>query len=139
MNIFIRWCKFNVVGAMGMVLQLAALALIDRWTGGHYLYATAAAVELTLMHNFVWHLHYTWHDRRKYGSALLPQFVRFHLSNGLVSMLGNLALMPILVQKARIPILGSNSIAILFCSVINFCLGNNWAFAIKAKATSRPL
>ncbi len=138
MNIFIRWCKFNVVGAMGMVLQLAALALIDRWTGGHYLYATAAAVELTLMHNFVWHLHYTWHDRRS-RSALLPQFVRFHLSNGLVSMLGNLALMPILVQKARIPILGSNSIAILFCSVINFCLGNNWAFAIKAKATSRPL
>ena len=78
MNIFIRWCKFNVVGAMGMVLQLAALALIDRWTGGHYLYATAAAVELTLMHNFVWHLHYTWRDRRS-RSALLAQFVRFHL------------------------------------------------------------
>ncbi|MGB0122456.1 MAG: GtrA family protein [Silvibacterium sp.] len=134
MNIFIRWCKFNVVGAMGMVLQLAALALIDRWTGGHYLCATAAAVELTLMHNFLWHLHYTWRDRRN-RSDLLPQFVRFHLSNGLVSMLGNLALMPILVQKARIPMLGSNSIAILFCSVINFCLGNNWAFAIRAKAT----
>lgn len=138
MNIFIRWWKFNVVGAMGMVLQLAALALIDRWTGGHYLYATAAAVELTLMHNFVWHLHYTWRDRRN-RSALLPQFVRFHLSNGLVSMLGNLALMPILVQKTSIPMLCSNSIAILFCSVINFCLGNNWAFAVKAKATSRLL
>ena len=50
-------------------------------------------------------------------------------------MLGNLALMPILVQKARIPMLGSNSIAILFCSVINFGLGNNWAFAERAKAT----
>ena len=138
MNIFIRWCKFNVVGAMGMVLQLAALAFIDQWTGGHYLYATAAAVELTLIHNFVWHLHYTWRDRRSH-SALLAQFVRFHLSNGLVSMLGNLALMPILVQRARIPMLGSNSIAILFCSVINFCLGDNWAFAMKAKATSRLL
>jgi putative flippase GtrA len=129
-NTFIRWCKFNLVGAMGMVLQLAALALLNRLTVGHYLYATAAAIELTLLHNFVWHLHYTWRDRRD-GSAL-TQFVRFHLSNGLVSMLGNLALMPILVQEARIPLLISNSIAILCCSIANFCLGNNWAFAVRA-------
>jgi len=91
-NTFIRWGKFNLVGAMGMVVQLTALALLNRWAPGHYLYASAAAVELTLLHNFVWHLHYTWHDRRD-DSALLTQFVRFHLSNGLVSLLGNLALM----------------------------------------------
>jgi len=30
MNTFIRWWKFNLVGAMGMVLQLVALALINR-------------------------------------------------------------------------------------------------------------
>jgi putative flippase GtrA len=122
------------VGAIGAILQLAALALINRCTVGHYLYATAAAVELTLVHNFVWHIHYTWRDRRG-GSALLAPFVRFHLSNGLVSMLGNLALMPILIREARIPLLISNSIAILCCSIINFCLGDNWAFAVKAKAT----
>lgn len=130
MNTFIRWCKFNVVGAMGMVLQLAALAVIDRWAAGHYLYATAAAIELTLVHNFVWHLRYTWRDRRD-GSAL-GQFVRFHLSNGLVSMLGNLALMPILVSEARMPLLIADSIAILCCSIINFCLGDHWAFAVRA-------
>lgn len=89
MNILIRWWKFNVVGAMGMVVQLAALALFDRWTAGRYLSATAAAIELALLHNFVWHLHYTWRDRRD-NSAVLSQFVRFHLSNGLVSMAGNL-------------------------------------------------
>ena len=130
MNTFIRWCKFNLVGALGMVLQLASLALFDRWTGGHYLVATAAAIELTLLHNFVWHLHYTWRDRRG-NSALLAQLIRFHLSNGLVSMLGNLALMPILVQEARIPLLISNTIAILCCSIVNFCLGDNWAFAVR--------
>jgi putative flippase GtrA len=126
-NTFIRWCKFNVVGAMGMILQLVVLALLARWAGGHYLYASAAAVELTLVHNFVWHVHYTWRDRRD-DSALLSQFVRFHLSNGLVSLLGNLALMRILVQEARIPLLASNGIAILCCSIVNFCLGNSWAF-----------
>jgi putative flippase GtrA len=133
MNTLIRWGKFNLVGAMGMVLQLAALALINRWTAGHYLFASAAAIELTLLHNFVWHLHYTWRDRRD-NSALLAQLVRFHLSNGLVSMLGNLALMRILVQQAHLPLLVSNGIAILCCSIANFCLGNHWAFAARTQA-----
>ena len=128
MNTFLRWWKFNLVGAMGMVVQLAALALLNRWAAGQYLFASAAAIELALLHNFVWHLRYTWRDRRD-DSILLAQFVRFHLSNGLVSLLGNLALMRILVEEAHLPLLVSNSISILCCSVINFCLGGTWAFA----------
>jgi putative flippase GtrA len=131
-NTFVRWSKFNLVGAMGMVVQLAALALISRWATGHYLYASAAALELTLLHNFVWHLHYTWRDRRK-GSALLDQLLKFHLSNGLVSLLGNLALMRILVHQVHLPLLVSNGIAILSCSVVNFCVGNNWAFVVNTR------
>ena len=131
MNTFIRWGKFNLVGAMGVVVQLAALSVLGRWAQGHYMYASAAAIELAVLHNFIWHLHYTWRDRRE-GSTLPAQFVRFHLSNGLVSMLGNLALMRVLVQEARLPLLVSNSIAILCCSIANFCLGNKWAFATRA-------
>ncbi|MGA2886671.1 MAG: GtrA family protein [Terracidiphilus sp.] len=131
MNTLTRWGKFNLVGAMGMVVQLAALALINRWTAGHYLFATAAAIELALLHNFVGHLYYTWRDRRD-RSALLAQFMRFHLSNGVVSMLGNLALMQILVHEIHMPVLASNGIAILCCSIVNFSLGNNWAFAVTS-------
>jgi len=126
-NTWIRWGKFNLVGAMGMVLQLGALALINRWSAGRYLYATAAAIELTLLHNFLWHVHYTWPGRRD-GATLLRQLLRFHLSNGLVSMLGNLVLMRLLVDEARLPLLVSNVAAIVSCSLANFYLGNNWAF-----------
>jgi putative flippase GtrA len=133
MSTLLRWAKFNLVGAIGMVVQLAALTLFNRWMRGHYLYASAAAIELTLLHNFIWHLHYTWSDRRD-DSTRLRQLVRFHLSNGLVSMLGNLALMRLLVHEAHLPLLVSNGIAILCCSAVNFCLGNNWAFAHSRKA-----
>ena len=68
MNALVRWGKFNVVGAMGMVVQLAALAVLNRWMRGHYLLASAAAIELTLLHNFVWHVLYTWRDRGGEGS-----------------------------------------------------------------------
>ena len=135
MSTFIRWSKFNLVGAVGMVVQLAALALFNRCVPGHYLLTSAAALELTLLHNFVAHLHYTWSDRR-HNSAVLAQLVRFHLSNGLVSMLGNLALMRLLVGVAHTPLLAANAIAILGCSILNFCLGNNWAFAARTQTSS---
>ena len=137
MNTFIRWCKFNLVGAIGMAVQLASLAVLNRCLAGHYLWASAAVLEIALLHNFVWHLHYTWRDRRD-RSALLAQLARFHVSNGLVSLLGNLALMRVLVQNARLPLLAANSIAILCCSLVNFCLGNNWAFATRGKVHDTP-
>lgn len=135
MNPFVRWWRFNLVGAMGMVVQLTALAAINRCAPGHYLYASAVAVELAVLHNFVWHVHFTWRDRRE-QSSLLSQLMRFHLSNGLVSILGNLVLMRILVQQAHLPLLASNGIAIVCCSVVNFYLGHNWAFAMREQIAS---
>ena len=127
MNTLIRWGKFNAVGVMGMVLQLTALAVLERCVPGHYLVASAAAVELAILHNFVWHLHYTWRDRTD-DSAPLVRLVRFHLSNGLVSMVGNLVILRFLVQQIHLPILIADCIAILCCSLINFCLGDRWVF-----------
>jgi putative flippase GtrA len=130
MNSFVRWGKFNLVGAMGMVVQLGSLAAINRLVPGHYLLATAAAIEITLLHNFTWHLRYTWREHRE-GAPVWTRLARFHLSNGLVSMAGNLALMRILVQEGRLPVLAANCIAILCCSVANFVVGNKWVFAAR--------
>ena len=133
MTRLIRWVKFNLVGAGGMVVQLAALAVFNRVARGHYLFATAAAIELTLLHNFAWHARFTWCDRLE-ESAIFSQLLRFHLSNGVVSLLGNLVLMWILVQEARLPLLVSNALAILCCSTLNFVLADRWAFAQKTNA-----
>jgi putative flippase GtrA len=130
MKTLVRWCKFNLVGAIGMAVQLGGLALFNRWMRGHYLLATAAAIELTLLHNFAWHWRYTWRDRRA-DTSLLQALLRFHLSNGLVPMLGNLALMRVLVRQAHLPVLAANVVAIACCSLLNFWLGDSWVFAEK--------
>jgi putative flippase GtrA len=143
MNVVLRWGKYNAVGAMGMAVQLGSLATLNRLWPGHYLVATAVALELTLAHNFVWHLNFTWRDRNSTPEArsacrgwrlvrrnpAASQFVRFQLSNGLVSLAGNLALMPVLVEAARIPVVAANMAAIVCCSILNFCLAHYWAFA----------
>jgi putative flippase GtrA len=137
MKAWIRWGKFNLVGAMGMGVQLAALALLNRAMAGHLVFASSAAVEITLLHNFAWHWHYTWRDRRA-GVSRLGALGRFHLSNGLVSMLGNFVLMQLLVDRVHIPVLPSNCASILCCSLVNFFLGNHWAFTQTIPSESLP-
>jgi len=119
-----------------MVVQFAALAVLNHWTRGHYLIASSVAIELTLLHNFAWHLHYTWRDRRD-SSSRLAQLAKFHLSNGLVSLAGNLILMRLLVHEAHLPVLAANGASILCCSIVNFSLGNLWAFAEPTHAAMK--
>jgi putative flippase GtrA len=126
-RVLARWGRFNLVGAVGVAVQLGTLALLNHVWPGHYLWTTVAALELTLLHNFVWHLNYTWRDRRR-DASVPGQCMRFHLANGAVSLAGNLALMRLLVEGARMPVLPANALAILACSLVNFALGDRWVF-----------
>ncbi len=129
----VRWCKFNLVGGMGIVVQFAALFFLKSMLHFDYLLATAIAVEAAVVHNFVWHEQYTWADRTKLGQASswrssLARLVRFNLTNGAVSILGNLALMKVMVGLGHINYLLANGIAITLCSVANFLVSNEWVF-----------
>jgi putative flippase GtrA len=125
-----RWWRFNLVGILGATVQLVALMIFNRIFHGHYLLACTVALELTLLHNFVWHRRYTWRERTELQSHR-GQLLRFHLSNGLVSLIGNLALMRVLVHRAHLWPVAANAIAILSCSVLNFCLGDRWVFRYR--------
>jgi len=124
----LHWLKFNLVGLIGVAVQLATLALFNRVLSGHYLLASVAALELTLLHNFAWHLHYTW---REQDGSTLKRLLHFHLSNGLVSLAGNLVLMRLLISHAHLALLAANAIAIVCCSLANFCISHFWIFTTK--------
>lgn len=122
----IRWFKFNAVGGMGVGVQLAALALLKSGLHWNYLLATAAAAELALLHNFVWHERWTWRDRGVGGRV--GRLLRFHLANGLLSFAVNLLLMRLLVGRMHWPYLAANVAAIAAGSVLNFFLGDLLVF-----------
>jgi putative flippase GtrA len=131
---FVRWLKFNFVGAIGVGVQFAALFLLKAVFHFHYLAATAVAVESAVVHNFVWHEQFTWADRTKSDRVCLswrrsfPRFLRFNLTNGAVSILGNLALMKVMFGQGHMNYLLANAIAITLCSVANFLVSNEWVF-----------
>jgi putative flippase GtrA len=122
-----RWLKFNLVGAAGIVVQLGCLAIFRRWM--NYLAATALAVEIAVLHNFVWHERFTWKDRPGGRRERLGRLVRFHLGNGAVSLLGNLGLMWLMVTRFHMKrLLVANGIAIAICSLLNFAISEWFVF-----------
>jgi putative flippase GtrA len=129
-----RWLRFNAVGAGGMVVQLCSLAVLGKICRAHYLWATAAAIEITLLHNFAWHVRVTWADR---PGSLVERMVRFQLTNGMVSLVGNVVLMGVLKQEMQMPLLAANAIAIVCCSLVNFAVSDRWAFAEQRAASTR--
>jgi putative flippase GtrA len=125
----IRWCKFNLVGGMGVAVQFAALFVMKSLLGFDYLFATAIAVEAAIVHNFVWHEQFTWADRIQLSwRASLVRLFRFNLTTGAVSILGNLALMKVMVGQGRMNYLLANAIAIALCSIANFLVSDEWVF-----------
>ncbi|MGA1989226.1 MAG: GtrA family protein [Candidatus Sulfotelmatobacter sp.] len=158
----VRWCKFNLVGAIGILVQFAALLVLKSVLHFKYLAATAFAVEAAVLHNFVWHERFTWADRtmrsrrvlctaaagaQSYLGAVVAalkrcatqklyrtrfrRLLRFHLGNGAVSILGNLALMKVMVGLGHMNYLLANAIAIIVCSLANFLVSEQWVFASK--------
>lgn len=134
-NLVRRWVAFNGVGALGIGVQLGLLGVLVRLADMHYLLATAIAVELTVLHNFVWHEWWTWRERRSgTPSALAARLLRFHLLNGVVSMSGNLLVMRLLAGRAGLDPVAANIVAILVCSAVNFAASELIVF--KAAVTT---
>ena len=130
-HIFFSWLEFNAVGVIGIGVQLAALAVFRSWLKMNYLLATGLAVEIAVIHNFLWHERFTWADRPTVqGMQSFSRLAKFNVSNGAISLVGNLLLMTLLVGKLKLNYVVSNLVAIVFCSLVNFLLGDRFVFGV---------
>lgn len=121
----IRWLKFNAVGGIGIVVQLACLAVLTTVLRMNYLVATALAVEAAVVHNFFWHERFTWADRgRKAFAQSLQRFAKFNVTTGAFSIAGNLVFMRLFVGVAHLPYMVGNLATIAACSVVNFVVSD---------------
>ena len=126
--LLLRWFKFNAVGAVGIAVQLAALALFKSGLGWPLEYATSAAVEVAVLHNFFWHERWTWGERRGGWRETLSRLVRFNLTTGLLSIVANVVFTRLLVDRFRVPYLAANLMAIALTSIGNFLVSEYLVF-----------
>lgn len=125
----VRCLKFNFVGAVGIIVQLVVLSILTSGLKLDYMVATAVAVEIAVVHNFLWHERFTWLDRK--SGTRRDQFVRlarFNLTTGLISIIGNLLLMRLLVGHFHFQPIIANLIAIGTCALANFLVSDQFVF-----------
>jgi putative flippase GtrA len=128
MTTFVR---FNVVGAIGFLVQIGVLAGLSA-VGVAVPIATCLAVEAAVVHNFVWHERWTWAGAG--GGTRAGRLLRFQLSNGLISIAGNAAMTTALVE-AGAPLVPANVAAVLTCALLNFAAAHVWVFCAKTWPT----
>ena len=133
-----RWCRvtpFITVGVIGFVVQISTLAALTSLAHWNWLPATVVSVELAVLHNFLWHERWTWTDRTvAAASAPFARLLRFHVSNGLISIAGNAALMAWLVGILGVPAVPANALAVGAMSVLNFVMADRWVFRARPVA-----
>src|SRR5215470_13469046 len=122
--------RFYTVGLGGVIVQLTALAALQKGFGIGYLPATAIAVELAILHNFLWHERWTWADRTLSSTGQSGRLVRFHLANGLLSIVGNMALMALFAGRLKFPVIPANVLSIAVCSLLNFVAADRFVFRV---------
>ena len=124
-----RWPAFCAVGALGIAVQLGALHFLIHYLRVHYLAATFLAVEAAVLHNFVWHKRWTWANRNIAGfKETLKRLALFHLTNGIVSITGNLLWMRFLVGTMGWNYLPANMTTIAAGALLNFWAGDRIVF-----------
>lgn len=111
--------RFYLVGALGLGVQLGALWAFRGLLNTPYLLAAALAVELAVLHNFLWHERWTWADRTP-AAGCAGRLWRFHLSNGFLPLAVNLALMRLLAGEMGMHYLAAGTLGVAVCAVLNF-------------------
>ena len=129
----VHFIRFNMVGILGFGLQTGVLLILTHnpYRVG-YLPATAAAVEIAVLNNFIWHQRWTWRDRPSSSMAdTMGRLVKFNVTNGAVSIIGNLVFMGLLVGRLHAPIAGATVASVAACSICNFFLADRIAFQVE--------
>lgn len=120
---------FYAVGALGFGVQIATLATLKGLLGLDYLVATGLAVEVSVLHNFLWHERWTWADRTGADARkVLDRLVRFHVATAIVSIVGNLVFTWLLVTTLDMHYLVANLLAVASTSVLNFLVSDRLVF-----------
>lgn len=119
---------FTLVGILGYGVQTAVLWWLVGRLGMAVVPATLAATEAAVLHNFAWHLRWTWADRPAGPRAAAARLVRFNVSNGGFSLAGGAAIMALLVHALGMHYLAANLVAVLAISIVNFLASDRFVF-----------
>jgi dolichol-phosphate mannosyltransferase len=128
-----RAAAFAVVGAVGVLLNLAVLAGLVEGLGVAPGLAVVASVEASIVHNWFWNDVWTFRDRRQ--GSLSGRLARFNAVS-LVAMGANVATFMLLFGVLGIGYLAAEALAIGVAWLANYGVNLEWTYGDRTLPTA---
>ncbi len=122
-----RLWKFLMVGASGVMVNVAAFWTLTQMLGLYYFYAGIAAGLLATGSNFLLNNAFTWADRRETGVSGFFQRMGKYYAATWAGTLIYLALLRLLAHVGLVPML-ANLIAVGIGGMLNYLMHNLWTW-----------
>jgi len=119
---------------MGLAVNLGTLWVLVHGAGWPYLMAGGAAIQLSMIHNFIWHDRWTFRHRDT-DMRWLGRLGRFELAMAVGMTLSWLTLAA-LVEWARVPLLLAQAGGSVVGAFVNFTMCKLWAWKQRRPSTS---
>jgi len=129
-----RFIKFNLVGLSGVVVNEGLLLLLA-YEGLYYVYASAVAIEISIISNFILNDFWTFRDRRH--GHVATRLLRF---NGLmvIGLVVNLAILYAGTEYLGINYAISNLVGIAVAFIVRYWLSLRYAWIKKGEESVEP-
>ena len=122
-----RLWKFLLVGASGVMVNVAAFWVMTQVLGIYYFYAGIVAGLLATGSNFLLNNSFTWADRREPGVSGFFQRMGKYYAATWAGTLVYLALLRVLAHVGMVPML-ANLIAVGIGGMLNYLMHNLWTW-----------
>ena len=126
---WVQLVKFCLVGGSGYIVNLIVFTLCETVLDMHHVLAATAAFAVAVTNNFWWNRHWTFRARHGHAGFQAARFFAVSIGAFLVSV----AILEILVSVVGLPPVGSQAIAIVAATPLNFIGNKMWSFAIELR------
>lgn len=120
---FVRFC---IVGASGVLVNFGTYLSLNRLFNIPIEYSYAAAIELSILNNFLWNANWTFRERKN-KSSFIQKFFQFHIVSGVAATINYVTTLVLNKQAGLIDLL-SMAIGIGLAIVVNYSVNSNWTW-----------
>lgn len=126
--------RFMTIGASGVIINLGSLFALERFTSIHLVLLSLAAIQISILWNFVLHNLYTFrqtvmHTKRALSFSTIIEFLKYELSSLLTQVLTVSVF--VTLNTAGIYFVIAQAIGIVVAFVVNYRLARKFIWSIR--------
>lgn len=140
MSLFKRILSFQLIGWIGTAVNLFILWLCYDLLSWPLLVSGALAIEIAIIHNFIWYYCWTWNDRVSFTiQNFFTLFVRYNIVTAAIDFVIRLGILWILTEYVGIHYLISDVVGMFIAPLLKYITNDAYIFDSEQKLASQIL